>query len=113
MKDRKRRGNSRYYLFFLLSLMAVVALSSGVVYALRHLSIFELQEIRVSGNLAVPDSLIQQASNKYLDTNLFRISKKRGSKRPKEHFPSQGRKGAQTPFEQTQPSDFRARRLAL
>lgn len=76
MKDRKRRGNSRYYLFFLLSLMAVVALSSGVVYALRHLSIFELQEIRVSGNLAVPDSLIQQASNKYLDTNLFRISKK-------------------------------------
>lgn len=75
MRDKKRRGNSRYYLFFLLSLIAVVALSTGLVYALRHLSIFELKSVSFTGNLAVPDSLITQCTDRYLGTNLFRISK--------------------------------------
>ncbi|HPF08617.1 MAG TPA: hypothetical protein PL020_02645, partial [Candidatus Cloacimonadota bacterium] len=76
MRDKKRRGNSRYYLFFFLSLVAVVALGTGLVYALRHLSIFELKSIQVSGNVAVPDSLIIKTANSYLGINLFRISRK-------------------------------------
>jgi len=75
MKDKKRRGNSRYYLFFLLSLMAVIAIGMGAVYALRHLSIFELTQVSINGNIAVPDSLILKATDGYLGTNLFCISK--------------------------------------
>jgi cell division septal protein FtsQ len=76
VREKKRRGNSRYYLFFLLSLMAVVAIATGLVYTLRHLSIFDLDQITINGNLAIPDSLIQKASNSYLGTNLFSISKR-------------------------------------
>jgi len=75
MREKKRRGHSRYYLFFVLCLMAVIALGTGAVYAFRHLSVFELKSISISGNLAVPDSLIYKTTNHYLGTNLFRISK--------------------------------------
>lgn len=76
LKQRKRRGNSRYYLYFLVSLLACFGMIGGVFYAFRHLSIFELKSVSVHGNIAVPDSLILQKTQKYLGHNLFQISKK-------------------------------------
>lgn len=76
LRQRKRRGNSRYYLYFALSLFACLGLIGGVFYAFRHLSIFELKSISVHGNTAVPDSLLLQKTQKYLGHNLFEVSKK-------------------------------------
>lgn len=75
MKERKRRGNGRYYFFFLFSLFAVIAAIYGAWYALCHVPIFEVRRVLFSGNTAIPDVLLQQSTSKYIGTNLFRVSK--------------------------------------
>lgn len=77
MRVRKRRGNSRYYLFFALSLAGVITLVVGAWYALRHLPFLELQRIEISGNTAIPDSLIAQYCEAQLGQNLFKIPVKK------------------------------------
>ncbi|MCK9556753.1 MAG: FtsQ-type POTRA domain-containing protein [Candidatus Cloacimonetes bacterium] len=76
MKERKRRGNSRYYLYFSLCMLAVMAVGYGCWYALRHLPFFEVDQIIVEGNTAVPDSLIISQCESYVGMNLFRVPKK-------------------------------------
>ncbi|MDD2229079.1 MAG: FtsQ-type POTRA domain-containing protein [Candidatus Cloacimonetes bacterium] len=71
---RKRRGNSRYYLFFFVSLLGVVSLGFGAWFALTNLNIFQLKNIRFTGNTAIPDSLLQKATNHYIGMNLISIS---------------------------------------
>ncbi|MCB5265445.1 MAG: FtsQ-type POTRA domain-containing protein [Candidatus Cloacimonetes bacterium] len=73
MRVRKRRGNSRYYLFFTLSLAGVIALVIGAWYALRHLPFLELQRIEISGNTAIPDSLISRFCEDQIGQNLFTV----------------------------------------
>lgn len=73
MKDRKRRGNSRYYLFFTLSLAGVIALVIGAWYALRHLPCLELRQIEISGNTAIPDSLIARYCEDQIGQNLLKV----------------------------------------
>ncbi|MCB5262305.1 MAG: FtsQ-type POTRA domain-containing protein [Candidatus Cloacimonetes bacterium] len=73
MRDRKRRGNSRYYLFFTLSLVGVIALVIGAWYALRHLPFLKLQKIEISGNTAIPDSLIARSCVDQIGQNLFKV----------------------------------------
>ncbi|MCB5255747.1 MAG: FtsQ-type POTRA domain-containing protein [Candidatus Cloacimonetes bacterium] len=77
MKDRKRRGNSRYYLFFTLSLAGVIALVIGAWYALRHMPFLQLQKIEISGNTAIPDSLVARYLEDQLGQNLFKIPVKK------------------------------------
>ena len=72
MRERKRRGNSRYYLFFTLSLAGVIALVIGAWYALRHLPFLELRHIETSGNSAIPDSLIARYCEDQIGQNLFK-----------------------------------------
>lgn len=76
MKERKRRGNSRYYLFFSLCMLAVVAVGYGSWYALRHLPFLAVKKITVEGNTAVPDSLVLSQCEFYLGMNLFKVPKK-------------------------------------
>ncbi|NLO43807.1 MAG: FtsQ-type POTRA domain-containing protein [Candidatus Cloacimonetes bacterium] len=73
MKHKKRRGNSRYYIFFALSLMAILALGLGLFHFMLHLSWLEVQHINIAGNLVVPDSLVYQTCSKHLGTNLFKV----------------------------------------
>jgi cell division septal protein FtsQ len=76
MKERKRRGNSRYYLYFSLCLAGVIALGIGSWYALRHLPALEVKSISLEGNSAVPDSLILKQCQAYIGMNLFKVPKK-------------------------------------
>ncbi len=73
-KVRKRRGNSRYYLFFFLSLLIASSLGIGVWYTLTHVNLFQLKKININGTTAIPDSLIQKATSHYLGANLLSIS---------------------------------------
>ncbi len=70
---RKRRGNSRYYLFFLVSLLLISGFGYGLWYALTHVNIFSTQNLVISGNAAIPDSLIQKVVAPYMGSNLLAI----------------------------------------
>jgi len=72
--DRKRRGHSRYYAYFILALVLLTFIGGGVYYLLRSLSIFDVRNIEVSGNHAVSDSMIQHITQKYLGQNLIAVS---------------------------------------
>lgn len=74
-KTRKRRGSSRYYLYFVLILIALAGLGTGVYYLLSNVSWFNLQTVRVSGNVSVADSLIHNVVQPYLGQNLLSIPK--------------------------------------
>ena len=70
---RKRRGNSRYYLFFFIALTGVALLGTGIWFGLTHINLFTLQKITVAGNEAIPDSLIYNITKPYLGMNLLAI----------------------------------------
>lgn len=72
-RERKRRGNSRYYLFFFVSLVIVTSVGIATWYALTHVNMFVLNKISISGNAVIPDSLIQKTVTPYLGMNLLAI----------------------------------------
>ena len=69
--SRKRRGSSRYYLYFLLLLVALGGLGTGVYFLLSNLPLLNLAKIQVSGNDCVADSLIRKMVQPYLGQNLL------------------------------------------
>lgn len=73
LHTRKRRGNSRYYLFFLVSLLLISGFGYGLWYALTHVNFFATQHLVINGNTAIPDSLIQKVITPYMGSNLLAI----------------------------------------
>ncbi len=73
MKERKRRGNSRYYLYFSICLVSFLALGFGLWYAMRHLPFLEVKQVKISDNTAVPDSLIWRLTQDQIGVNLLRV----------------------------------------
>ncbi|MBW6513895.1 MAG: FtsQ-type POTRA domain-containing protein [Candidatus Syntrophosphaera sp.] len=74
-RSRKRRGSSRYYLYFLLILVALAGLGFGTYHLLSNVPWFNLKTVQISGNAAVPDSLIRSAAIPCLGQNLLAIPK--------------------------------------
>jgi cell division septal protein FtsQ len=72
-RERKRRGNSRYYLFFIVTLLLIVAFGLGLWFALINVNFFDLKKIEIAGNTAVPDSLIYKLAKPYLGMNLIAL----------------------------------------
>lgn len=75
-RERKRRGNSRYFLLFFLCLIGIGALGWGAYKLLTGLDSIDLRKVELSGNHAIPDSLIYEITDPYLGQNLFAISGK-------------------------------------
>ncbi len=78
---RKRRGNSRYFLFFVLILFLMGILGTGIYLFAIKVSWFDVSKISHRGNHILPDSLITAKVSSYYGQNLFTI---RGSKLAKE-----------------------------
>lgn len=72
-KQRKRRGNSRYYMFFIVAMIGLSGLGIGVYALLMNVSWFDATNVQYSGNSSVPDSLILPIINKYKGHNLLSI----------------------------------------
>ncbi len=72
---RKRRGNSRYFVFFILILLGLTALGFGAYHLLSRLELLDVRKIEISGNSAVADSLLGKALQPYIGQNLLRIDK--------------------------------------
>lgn len=70
---RKRRGNSRYFLFFVLILLFVGVLGTGIYMLLTNVSWFDVTKISHRGNAIIPDSLITAQVKGYYSQNLFTI----------------------------------------
>ncbi len=74
-RERKRRGNSRYYLFFIVTLIILGIIGVGFWYALTSVNFLDLKKITISGNTAIPDSLILKIAKPYLGVNLVALSR--------------------------------------
>lgn len=74
-QTRKRRGNSRYYLYFVLILIALTGAGTGLYYLLSNLSLLNLRTIEYSGNNCVPDTLIEEVVRPYLGQNLLSLQR--------------------------------------
>jgi cell division septal protein FtsQ len=73
---RKRRGNSRYFLFFLIALIGIAALGSGVYYLLMNVSWLNIQDVQITGNTSLPDSLITALADSYKGQNILSVTEK-------------------------------------
>ncbi len=72
---RKRRGNSRYFVFFVLVLLVITALGIGAYQLLSSLDVLNVRNIEISGNSAVADSLLRVVLQPYLGQNLLKVDK--------------------------------------
>ncbi len=70
---RKRRGNSRYVVFFVIALVVTITAIVGIYHALLHVSWFDLQKIQVRNNQHIPTAMIEPAASKFLGDNLLAI----------------------------------------
>lgn len=73
--NRKRRGHSRYFIYFILMLIGLAAFVYGAYYLFSTVSWFNIEQIQISGNSTVSDSLLIQATQSFNGKNLFSISK--------------------------------------
>ena len=71
--SRKRRGNSRYYVYFIMVLLVTGLLGTGLYLLLMNVSWFNIHQIAHSGNSVVPDSLISSVLARYEGQNLLRV----------------------------------------
>ncbi len=70
---RKRRGSSRFYIFFVLILIGLAGLGIGLRSWLSSVPWLNLQNVRITGNECVADSLIRKAVEPYLGQNLLTL----------------------------------------
>ncbi|MCB5224361.1 MAG: FtsQ-type POTRA domain-containing protein [Candidatus Cloacimonadaceae bacterium] len=80
-KARKRRGNSRYFLFFIIILIGIAALGFTGFEVLSRMDMLDVRQIEISGNSAVADSLLRAELKPYLGQNLLKVDKKQVSQR--------------------------------
>jgi cell division septal protein FtsQ len=73
---RKRRGNSRYVVYFVIALVVTIASVVGIYHALMHVSWFDLQKIQVRNNQHIPTEMIEPAASKFVSENLLSIPTK-------------------------------------
>lgn len=71
--SRKRRGSSRHYLLFVLSLSIIAAAGFGLYSLLSHLPWLDFQTVQVSGNTSIADSLLQNLAKPWLGDNLLTV----------------------------------------
>jgi len=72
---RKRRGNSRYLVYFVLILLGLAALGFGAFHLLSSLDVLNVHKIEISGNSAVADSLLRSTLRPYIGKNLLKVDK--------------------------------------
>ncbi|HPZ01343.1 MAG TPA: FtsQ-type POTRA domain-containing protein [Candidatus Cloacimonas sp.] len=70
---RKRRGNSRYYLFFFFALIGVAIIGLGIWFGLTNIDLFKFQKMQISGNKVIPDTLFYKITSPYIGMNLFTV----------------------------------------
>jgi cell division protein FtsQ len=73
---RKRRGNSRFFILFLLIAFTLSALSYGLVQVMKKISWFDVSKIEVTGNRFLDNKFLTDIAHDYIGKNLIAFSKK-------------------------------------
>lgn len=73
LKRRKRRGNSRFIIYFLLISALVIFAVRGGHYLLRHVSWFNITSIVVTGNINLDEESLKELAAEFIGTNLYSV----------------------------------------
>ncbi len=73
---RKRRGNSRYFLFFLMIALALGAMSFGLIQVMKQISWFNVTKIEITGNRFLDNKFLTEIAHDYIGKNIMAFSKK-------------------------------------
>ncbi len=71
---RKKRGSSRYYIFFIFILMIIVSSFSGIKYLLQNIDFFQIKYVEVIGNKNLEKEFLSNISKDFIGKNLFKVS---------------------------------------
>lgn len=71
---RKRRGHSRYIVFFVLIIIALAGISWGSYAGLRQAAWLNIREVRIVGNKYLSAQILQSLVHKYYGNNLVDLS---------------------------------------
>ncbi|MBW6516416.1 MAG: FtsQ-type POTRA domain-containing protein [Candidatus Cloacimonetes bacterium] len=72
-KLRKRRGNSRYYLLFIVLAFLFLSMIMGFSHLVRHLSMFNIHRIIIVGNQNLDENFLQDLAAEFIGENLYSI----------------------------------------
>ena len=72
----KKRGSSRYFVFFIFITLVIFLVFWGVKSLIGNLSFFEIEEIEIVGNVNLETDFLQSFVRDLSGKNLFKISKK-------------------------------------
>ena len=70
---RKRRGNSRYILLFLLISFLLISTLYGFFFAIRNLSLFNVKAIIIAGNTNLDEEFLKELAGEFIGSNLYSI----------------------------------------
>ena len=72
--ERKRRGNSRYVILFLMLTVALYLVYFGINHAIQHISLFKINQITIKGNENLDKSFLLNMVKDFSGENLFSIT---------------------------------------
>jgi cell division septal protein FtsQ len=71
---RKRRGNSRYAIFFLLIVIAIIVSGFTATHFMKRMSFFDIEQIIVDGNENLNSSFLEELALEFVGQNLFAVA---------------------------------------
>jgi cell division protein FtsQ len=72
---RKRRGNSRYFILFLLIAIVISGLSFGLLQGMKKMPWFDIRKIEITGNRFLNDKFLTEIAHDSMGKNLIAFSK--------------------------------------
>ncbi len=72
---RKRTGSSRFYFYFILSIMVIFFACFGIRSLVTKMSFFNISEIKVYGNYNLETEFLSNMSKDFLGKNIYLVSK--------------------------------------
>ncbi len=72
-KNRKRRGNSRYILFFILICLLIGSTGWGLSLMVRKLDFFNIRTIDVTGNQQLEEEFLKELAAEFIGKNLYEV----------------------------------------
>ncbi len=73
---KKKTGSSRYYFLFIFTIALIIAGYSGFRSVITKISLFEIDVIKITGNINLETEFLYNLSKDFIGQNLYAISKK-------------------------------------
>lgn len=71
---RKKRGSSRYYIFFMFILILLVSAFIGIKHLVQNVPFFSIKAVNIKGNVNLETEFLTNISKDFIGQNLFKVS---------------------------------------